>query len=165
MAKVKEWVWSGCKEGGLAGIHWWGSAKGGGAFSVQTCCYWVSYSTASNTSFHLGAVQCSFMRLAIFFLFGPQSKCCSFNTYHKEACVPHASGRNMSCAALHCHSKHPPWRERGSLHCYSQWLSLRETPIKESLYHAKAVLHQPAQAGDTWLLWHLYGKPWLRPKA
>lgn len=55
------------------------------------------------------------------------------NTYHMEACGHHVSVNTMSCAALHGHSKHPPWPENGSPHCYSQWLSLRETPTKQLL--------------------------------
>lgn len=129
MAKVKVWLWSGWKRGGV----WQASIgravqRGRSILCANMSLLALFYSTASNTSVHLGAVQCSFMRLAIFFLLGPHSKC----TYHKEACVPRAFGRTMSCVALHCHSKHPPWRERGFLHCYSQWLSLRETPIRES---------------------------------
>ena len=50
-------------------------------------------------------------------------------TYHGETwCRLCACGKTTSCAELPCHSKHPRWR--GFPHCYSQWLPLRETPIK-----------------------------------
>lgn len=53
----------------------------------------------------------------------------SCTTYHID---PLRTKIAISCAELHCHSKHPPWRVRGSPHsphCYCPWWSLQKTPI------------------------------------
>lgn len=55
-------------------------------------------------------------------------------TYHDETGGHRASVCTMSCGALYGHSKHPPWVEKGFPHCYTQWLSLRKTPIQHC-YH------------------------------
>lgn len=119
-----------------------GSVQEGGAFFVQTRCYWLSHSLPSWCSpvFHAFGFSLALYfisRLALNTLWWRKGAA----TYHKEACVPRASERTMSCDALHCHSKHPPWLERSSHHCYSQRLFLRETPIREPLFHVRAILN------------------------
>ncbi len=68
MAKVKVWLWSGWKRGGVWQASIGGAVqRGRSILCANMSLLALSYSTTSNTSVHLGAVQCSFMRLAFFF--------------------------------------------------------------------------------------------------
>lgn len=127
-----------------------GSVQEGGAFFVQTRCFWRCYLTACVEARHKFPSWCSpffhafGFSLTLYFFSGRALIMLWWRkraaTYHKEACVPRVSERNMSCVALHCHSKHPLWPERSSPHCYSQGLFLKETPTREPLCHAQAIL-------------------------
>lgn len=87
-------------------------------------------------------------------LYSPSQKCfvslevCRRATYHIGGLT--AAGA-ISCAVLHCHSKHLPWQMRGSPHCYSPWWSLWKHQLKSrSLLPKPPSTVTPVQTPPTW---------------